>query len=293
MRRQAFYTNLPPRSYQFVVQALMEDGTWNTSTASWSFAIAPAFYQTTAFRALAVVAIAVALWGAWRLRLRMLERQFSLVLAERARLSREIHDTLLQSLLGVMFQFDGLARMVGPSSTSVRDQLVRLRRTVEAHIRDARQCIHNLRSPLLDQRDLLKALIEFGNRAVADTPIRFTSRVVGTPQRCPPEFESQLLRVGQEAIVNAVRHASPSSILLEVRFEEHSIVLCVSDDGDGFDADTAGLEHADHFGLMMMRERVEQLQGRLHITSAAGQGTRVEAYVPLTRHARQLWTAAS
>jgi signal transduction histidine kinase/ligand-binding sensor domain-containing protein len=292
-RRGAFYTNLTPRPYRFVVEAIMEDGTWNTSSASWNFEIEPAFYQTTAFRAAAGLALLLAIWGAWRLRLRVLEQQFSLVLAERARLSREIHDTLLQSLLGVMLQFDGLARTLGPSSTSVRDQLVRLRRTVEAHIRDARQCIHNLRSPLHEERDLLKALIEFGERAVADTPTRFTWSASGTPRRCPPEFESQLLRVGQEAIVNAVRHADASVIHLDVRFDADALVLRVADDGRGFAAATGRGGEDDHFGLTMMRERVEQLHGRIQIASVDGEGTRVEASVPLVGRVRQLWTAAS
>src|SRR5690606_16048841 len=137
---------------------------------------------------------------------------------------------------------------------------VRLRRRVEAHIRDARQSIHNLRSPFLDQRDLAKALTEFGAGAVADMNIQFTSAVRGTPRRCPPEFEGQLLRIGQEAISNAVRHGRPTRIHLELTFDDRSVALSVSDDGAGFVYDAQAPEPEDHYGLTIMRERAEQLK---------------------------------
>ena len=140
-RRTVFYTNLAPREYRFRVEAHPEDGTWTTASAQWAFRIQPAFYQTPLFYALCAMAIVAAMLLAWRFRLSLVKRQFSLALAERARLSREIHDTLLQSLVGVALQFDGIANGLGPSSVGARDQLTRVRRQVEAYIRDARQSI--------------------------------------------------------------------------------------------------------------------------------------------------------
>jgi signal transduction histidine kinase len=133
-RRTVFYTNLSPRDYRFRVEAHAEDGTWSTSAADWAFAIEPAIYQTRWFYALVATMIVACTVLVWRFRLALMRRQFSLALAERARLSREIHDTLLQSLVGVALQFDGIANALGPSSVSAREQLTRIRRQVEAYI---------------------------------------------------------------------------------------------------------------------------------------------------------------
>ncbi len=160
--------------------------------------------------------------GAWRIRLRRVRREFSLVLAERARLSREIHDTLLQSLVGVALQFDAIANTLDSSSSAARDQLVRIRRHVEAYIREARQSIWDLRSPVLETHDLAAALRDFGKRAATGTPVRFAATVAGTPRQCSAKVENQLLRIGQEAITNAVRHADATRIGLELRFDDRT-----------------------------------------------------------------------
>lgn len=280
-RRQAFYTNLSPRTYRFRVEANSEDGTWFAGAAAWEFAIQPAFYQRGWFYAapLAVVALAVA--GAWRVRLRRVRREFSLVLAERARLSREIHDTLLQSLVGVALQFDAIANTLDDSASAARDQLVRIRRHVEAYIREARQSIWDLRSPVLETHDLVSALRDFGRRAAAGTPVRFVATATGTPRQCSAKVENQLLRIGQEAITNAVRHAGATRITLEVRFDEAAVTLRVADDGRGFAYETQARDAENHYGLTTMRERAEELGGCFTIATETGRGTAVETVVPI------------
>ncbi|MEP7310853.1 MAG: two-component regulator propeller domain-containing protein [Acidobacteriota bacterium] len=278
-RRQAFYTNLSPRSYRFRVEADTENGAWMASTASWDFAIEPAFYQTTWFYAASFGVVVLIVAGAWRIRLRRVRREFSLVLVERARLSREIHDTLLQSLVGVALQFDAIANALDSSSSAARDQLVRIRRHVEAYIREARQSIWDLRSPVLENHDLATALRDFGKRAAAGTPVRFAATVAGTPRQCSAKVENQLLRIGQEAITNAVRHAAATRIGLELRFDDHSVTLRVSDDGRGFEYECSA-QADNHYGLTTMRERAGELGARFTIDSAAGRGTSVETVVP-------------
>jgi signal transduction histidine kinase/ligand-binding sensor domain-containing protein len=280
-RRQAFYTNLSPLSYQFRVEASTENGTWSPSTATWDFAIRPAFYQTNWFLAASAAMIALAVWVAWRIRLGLVRRQFSFVLAERARLSREIHDTLLQSLVGVALQFDAISATLDSSSSAAKTQLVRIRRQVEAYIREARQSIWDLRSPTLETHDLVAALQTFGKRAAATQPVRFATIVTGTPRRCSPKVENQLLRIGQEAITNAIRHAQARRIHAEFRFDDNSVTLRVSDDGCGFDQqDAVTHETENHYGLMTMRERAEELGAEFKIATALGRGTQVELVVP-------------
>jgi signal transduction histidine kinase/ligand-binding sensor domain-containing protein len=280
-RRLAFYTNLSPGSYRFHVEALTDDGTWNSSTATWDFAIQRAFYQTLWFSTICIAAVVLCLWGLWRFRLELVRRQFTLVLAERVRLSREIHDTLLQGLVGVMLQFDAIAKDLGPSSSSARTQLIRVRKHVEAYIREARRSIVNLRSPLFETHNLVSALTEFGQNAVADTSMRFASRTVGVACQCSPELETQLLRIGQEAITNAVRHSQAQFIHLELKFDQRSVTLRVSDDGRGFDYECLVRQASSHYGLTTMKERAGQLGGEFRIVSAIGDGTSVEAVFPM------------
>jgi signal transduction histidine kinase len=278
-RRTAFYTNLLPGTYRVRVEAIA-DGSSASSTAEWDFSIQPAFYQTRWFQVIGVAAALATVWVVWRLRLRFATRRFSLVVAERARLSREIHDTLLQSLVGVALQFDAIAENLGPSSTSARDQLVRVRRQVEAYIRDARQSIWDLRSPVLETKDLPTVLREFGKRAVAGTSIRFTATITRVSRQCPSKIENQLLRIGQEAITNAARHAGASRIDMAMEFVGEDVVLRVSDDGRGFDYAAAAAAPDGHYGLLTMKERAEELGGCLRIESMIGSGTVVEAIVP-------------
>lgn len=280
-QRTAFYTNLSPRAYTFRIEARSEEGRWSPASATWSFTIQPAIYQTGWFYVLCACAAAGSVWAGWNFRLRLMRRQFSLILAERARLSREIHDTLLQSLVGVALQFDGITTAIDPKSVSARDRLVRIRRQVEAYIREARQSIHDLRSPLLETRDLATALREFAKDAVSEAGVRFTSNVSGNSTIASPKIQNQLLRIGQEAITNALRHGRPKRIHLELTVRRASISLLVSDDGCGFDAARVLNDSHSRYGLTTMRERAEELGGTLAIVTAVGRGTSVEAAIPI------------
>jgi signal transduction histidine kinase len=290
-RRTVFYTNLSPRDYRFRVEAHAEDGSWSTSAADWPFTIQPAMYQTRWFYALAATMIVACVVLAWQFRLALVRRQFSLALAERARLSREIHDTLLQSLVGVALQFDGIANALGPSSVSAREQLTRIRRQVEAYIREARQSIWDLRSPVLETHDLESALRAYATEMIGDAPVRFTSVVNGHDAMRPPKIDNQLLRIGQEAITNAIRHARARRIHLELTFGPETVAIRVEDDGCGFEGVRSAVD-AGHYGLTTMRERTEEVGGTFTITSGAGRGTVIEAVIPLSGQPRNSLPAA-
>ena len=218
--------------------------------------------------------------GTWRLRVRMVRREYSAVLAERARLSREIHDTLLQSLVGVALQLDGLSHGVCAASAEARDTLVRTRLRVEAYVREARQSILDLRSPVLDTLGLADALREIGRDVAGDSHLQFSLSVAGKPRRCAARLENELLRIGHEAMVNAARHAQASHIHLDLRFDPDAVVLKVQDDGRGFTPPAVRAQGEAHYGLASMRERAENLGGRFTISPSPSGGTEVEAVVP-------------
>jgi signal transduction histidine kinase/ligand-binding sensor domain-containing protein len=280
-RRQAFYTNLSPGSYRFRVEAHSDDGTWQTAATTWDFGVAPAFYQTPWFYGAMLVLTGLAIGGAWRLRLRLVRRQFSLVLAERTRLSRELHDTLLQSLVGIGLQFDIIVMTLDQSPEAAKAHIARIRRTVQAYVRDTRQSIWDLRSPSLESRDLVTALRRFARAAVVGQTVECQVAVTGVPYRCHPTVENQLLRIGQEAITNAVRHAGAAHILVELSFESALLMMRVSDDGVGFSSVTQPQGEDGHYGLATMRERAEEVGGTFSLSSNPGRGTVIEVVVPV------------
>ena len=277
-RRQAAYTNLAPGAYRFHVMTERDDGTWEEPGAQWAFSISPTFYQTPWFYAACVTAVAFTVFSAWRFRLRGVRKEFALLLGERARLSREIHDTLLQSLVGVALQCDALASDVDAQSPA-RQRFVRLRKDIEEHIREARQAIWDLRSPKLERADLPTALAEAGDRAVANLPIQFSLAIEGVARDASPRVTEQLLRIGQEAILNAVRHGRPTAIHLAIRYDTASVHLTIADNGAGFAPERASGN--GHYGLASMKERADQIGGAFAVTSAPGGGTRIHVTAPM------------
>jgi signal transduction histidine kinase/ligand-binding sensor domain-containing protein len=283
-RRAALYTNLPPGDYRFRVEAMVADGGWDSTSTSWNFAIRPAYYETRWFYALSVCAFGLILWLAWQFRIRLVKRQFALALAERARLSRELHDTLLQSLVGVTLQLGAISSAVGSDSTSViQNRLNRIRRHVETYIDEAQQVIRDLRSVVLDRQDLATALERYGRRLAEESDFEFEFRNISGNEMCSEKEQAQVLRIGMEALTNAARHANAEHVILEIANDDIFFIVRVSDDGDGFDIASVGAKSDKHFGLLTMRERAEEISARLEISSTVGAGTTIEVAVPLHR----------
>ena len=282
-RRDVSYTNLPPGTYAFRVSSHHEDG-WIESGTPLAVTILPAFYQTTTFYAVAASSLALLLWLGWRHRVRQMNREFALVLAERSRLGREIHDTLLQSLVAVALEFDDISEQLEPAKVALKAQVISIRTRVEEYILEARQSIANLRSPMLVRSDLGTALQRSGESATATHPIRFEFTLRGMPRRLDGTLEEQLLRIGQEAVSNAVRHGAASTIHMELCFDHAAVRLRVSDDGCGFDPEQPPRDADGHWGIAGMRERAAKVGAQLRLESQPGAGTTVEALASLMAH---------
>jgi len=281
-RRQAFYTNLPPRQYRFHVQTTDAEARWTEAGETLELSIPPHVYQTMWFGAALLVCAALVVGGSWRLHVRQVRRQFALLIGERARLSRELHDTLLQSLVGIALQFDALANDPQfTSSESQRREFVRMRRRVESYIREARQSIADLRSPRLETQDLATALREAVEREVDGRPIEVSFQASGAPRAYPARLEEQMLKIGREAIVNAARHAHADRIAIELESSDTTLTLRVRDNGTGFDPARLGVDNLPHYGLTGMRERADDIGAAFSIASTEGHGTCVDATVPL------------
>jgi signal transduction histidine kinase len=275
--RQATYTNLPPRQYRFRVSATGGDGTWSEPGVLLEFGVAPMFYQTRWFYALGVLAVAALVYAAWRMHVRQVRRQFAMVLGERIRMSRAIHDTLLQGLAALALQVDDLSHHLDAPSPDSQNRVLKIRRQVEEYIRQARRSIWDLRSPILDARPLPQALRETTEIAIAGRSVAFDVTVSGSPRAHTPKVDEQLLLIGQEAVNNAIQHGRASRVALALEYQDDAVRLEVRDDGCGFDP---GQPAPGHYGLISMRERAEQVRGRLTVASAPGCGTLVETVVP-------------
>jgi signal transduction histidine kinase/ligand-binding sensor domain-containing protein len=274
--RTATYARLPARAYRFRVAATNGDGVWSED-AALAFSVAPAFTQTRMFYALLACIAALSVLGTWRLHVRRVRREFAMVLAERVRLGRALHDTLLQGLAGMALQVDDVAHQIDVSPAKAKERLTRVRWQVEDYIRRARHSIWELRSPLLDSNDLSRALRRAAEEAVGERAVELSVFAKGEPTSGTPIVKENLVFIGQEAVSNAVRHGSPSRVTVTLDYQHGAVRLAIEDDGCGFEPhDVPG-----HYGLTGMRERAEHLRGRLTIDSAPGRGTRVETVVPI------------
>ena len=278
-RRVAYYTNLPPGPYKFRVMAANNDGIWNEAGASLDLYLKPHFYQTYWFYALCTAALALVVWQLYLLRVRQVKRRFAAVLDERNRIAREIHDNLAQEILGISIQLELVSRTMPKDAEAAKSYLDRARVLVRNSIAEARRYIWDLRSQALEQHDLPSALTETARRLTAETNIQAQVQVSGTFRPLGALIESNLLRIGQEAINNAVKHSDAQRILINLKFDARRVQLSVRDNGCGFDTKTQGAN--GHFGLVGMRERAEQMGGTLFVESARDEGTEVIVEVPL------------
>lgn len=213
---------------------------------------------------------------------RALEARFAAALEERTRLAREIHDSLLQGVTGIALQLRAtLPRLRASEAAEAIRKVVEL---AEATIRDARRAVWDMRAPSLVQKGLPDALEEAARRVADGVEVAFD--VSGKPRALAPAAEDTIFRVGQEATLNAVKHASPTKISVKLAYKTRDVTLTVSDDGRGFRVEQAFRAYAGRWGLLGMRERAERIGATLAIRSAPGRGTKVELRVPVSRTAR-------
>ena len=279
--RSARYNGLPPGGYRFRVSAT-DSGRWSEESI-FAFSVAPPFYRTRQSIVFAVAAVLLLLTAGWWLRLRAMRRQYSLVFAERARVSREIHDTLLQSLAAMGVELETIASQMAPSQADLRGDLVRLRRRVGHTLRDARDSILELRRSPLQRRALADGLrAALGDLRSRRQNVPVDVAVEGKPSITPADVEAQVIRIVQEAVNNALKHSGASRIDVTLSYRPDGLTVTVTDDGCGFDRGTvdASPEVGEHLGLLMMQERAHRVGGRVTIESRPAAGTTVTLLLP-------------
>ena len=280
-RRSAFYTDLRPGTYSFRVLACNNDGVWNESGAVLAFTVLPAWYQTSWFRALVVTSLAGALVLLYRLRVRRvtaeLAARFDERLAERTRLARELHDTLVQTVQGSrMVARHAVAHADDPAGT--RRDLERLSGWLDQAVQEARAALNALRPSDLDANDLADAFRRMAEGIDGQDcpPISVSTR--GAARALHPVVQDDVCAIAHEAIRNACAHARATRLNVEIEYGR-DFVLLVTDNGVGMDQAVLDAGKPEHFGLAGMRERAANIHASLSMTSSAA-GTSLRLVVP-------------
>ena len=208
------------------------------------------------------------------------ETQLSATLAERNRLAGEIHDSVEQGLNGLILHLDTIAKLADQPS-KVREYLSLARNMVAFSRAEVKHAVWDLQSPILENADLGTALTRIAKQISPDSNPRVTVQIQGDARPLSKSIEHHLLRIGQEAITNAVKHARANHIAVTVTYTENKMRLSVQDDGCGFHPDAILSHGVGHFGLRSLRVRGKRMNGQLDVSSKPGQGTTVQVTVPL------------
>jgi signal transduction histidine kinase len=237
--------------------------------------------QLLGWGAVFFVVLLIVIWVASRRQIarrevdrKMAEREFTAILGERNRMARDIHDTLAQGLNAISMQLELAKNAATKGTDAMLANVVTTHAIVRGCIAEARESIWNMRSHVLEKTDLPGALEGVLRQMSAGLPLEVEVEVAGEKHRLSPQWENDLLRIGQEAISNAIKHSGASRLMLRFEFEPDRVRMRISDNGTGFDL-AASRRASRRFGLTGMRERVEQMHATLRIISAPHQGTEV------------------
>jgi len=288
--RQVQYSNLPPRHYTFRVIACNNSGVWNETGASLEFSIAPAYYQTEWFRFLCALALAALLWALYQLRLHQVQQQLAAGLearvGERLRIARELHDTLLQSVQGAVFQLQAARKLLLRKTENAMEVLDEAIHSTEDAIQQGRSAIGDLRPEPAEQRSLPELLNATGRELAEAHKLNghapsYQVVVEGKQRELSPMLQDEVYRISREVIRNAFLHAVASHIEVEIRYDQDLLRLRIRDDGKGINPrilEAGG--QSGHFGIPGMRERAQRIGSRLEFWSEEGAGTEVQFTVP-------------
>ena len=280
----AIYTNIPSGTHALHLRACNRDGIWDRVGMVYKITQQPYFYETRLFLLAAVTAGLLLLGGLYRLRLRQatarLNARLEARLAERTRLARDFHDTLLQTIQG--------SKMVADDALDGSPDPVRMRRAIEQlsvwlgqAMQEGRAALNSLRTSTTEVNDLTEAFRRATESCVTPGSMAVTFSVAGDARDMHPVVRDEVYRIGYEAIRNACVHSRASLLEVELTYAQ-DLAVCVNDNGIGIDPAVADKGRDGHFGLQGMRERANRIGAKLTLVSSASSGTEITVVVPGT-----------
>jgi signal transduction histidine kinase len=276
--RLASYTTLPAGNHTFRLEAATIRGPWSPDVVL-EINILPPFWQTNWFLACVVAALAGILGLFYRVRLHQLSAQLNMRIeervAERTRIARELHDTLLQSFQGLMLRFQAVHELM--QDGWAKKQLQETLHRADQAIAEGRSAVYDLRSSTLATNDFAQAVRALGTELGTEAPVAFRLAVEGRPREFRPIVRDELYRITREALRNAFNHAHAQRIEVDLIYLERLFRLRIRDDGAGIPPEVLKQGRPGHYGLNGMRERAEQMGAKFGIWGgAAGAGTEIE-----------------
>lgn len=283
-RRQVFYNDLPPGNYRFRVLASNNNGVWNDAGTFFDFTIEPAYYQTIWFRIAVAITFLLLLVFIYQLRLRQVAGQVRARmeerLEERERIARDLHDTLLQGVQGLILKFHAISKQI-PRDTPAYVALERTLDHADDVLAEGRDRIRNLRVNSASLNDLPAAFRTIAEETSSGREAVFKTVVEGHVRDLHPLVLEECYCIGREAIINALSHSEGQHVEAEIAYDSRQFRLRVRDDGRGIDPkilEAGG--RSGHWGLQGMRERAQKIGGQLRFWSRPETGTEVELTVP-------------
>jgi ligand-binding sensor domain-containing protein/signal transduction histidine kinase len=275
-RREVYYTNLPAGNYTFRAVAFNADDPLRMSAASLAVRQEPYFYRTPWFVLCCLLLLGALVWISHLWRVQQVKLRFEAVLEERGRVAREMHDTLIQGCVSVSTLLEGVSSQSDGAGYERSSLLDYARAQLRLTLDDARRALWNLRRDETLTTEIGPLLISLAEEIAKEAHTIITCETTGQPYSIQTAQAREILMVTREAIYNAVHHSGSSSIRLRIDFREDSIQVRVADDGRGFDPQAASSNgNSGHYGLTVMRERVERMKGVFSLTSKRGSGTEI------------------
>ncbi|ADV82550.1 sensor histidine kinase [Terriglobus saanensis] len=297
-RRQAFYTYLRPGSYRFRVRASNGAAPWQEFSAPPVITITPAFYQTVWFYLLSAIVALTLLYLLYLLRVQYLTNLLKDRLKERSderlRIARALHDTLLQSVHGLMLRFHFAAQTL-PEHTPARQSLEVALVRADAVYLETRSQVESLRDEVAEGADLVSLIAKRAQEMEIQQRMTFQIVENGQRQALNGTAQAELYRIASEALTNTVLHARAAGAEVILTYGGSELVMKCCDTGVGLPPLVLATgQRTGHWGLIGMRERVATIGGRLQIWSSPGGGTEIEIRVPARRaylypSARLVW----
>ena len=286
-RTEAIYTHLRPGRYTFRVMASNGDGIWTPPVASLPFTVLPSSYQTWWFAGLCAAAALLLIWLVVTARLRSVSHAIRIReegrADERVRIARELHDTLLQGVQGLLLAFHVAAEKV-PADHESKRTLERALITADRIILEGRNRVSRLRSQHLSDSELQLAIKGIAAELGGGSAIEFVLERLGGNQTLDTPIVEEILCIARESLTNAFRHSLGSRIVVELDYQRRQFRFSCRDNGRGFESGVWQTNATNgHWGLRGMAERAEKIGGKFSCVSSTQKGTDVQVSVPARR----------
>jgi signal transduction histidine kinase len=289
-RRSLTYTGLPAGGYVLRVLGSNGRGIWNEAGVRLAISVLPPWWSSWWFRTALAALILLSAWAFLQLRLRQQAHELSLRLdervEERTRIARELHDTLLQSFQGSLFQMQAARNLLSRRPEQAVQTLDDAITLSENAVAEGRNAIRDLRPKACSPSELPRLLTATGeelkrSRQAGGEPVMFRVTVEGRPQQLDPLVQDEIYQISRELLRNAFQHAQASQIEAELRYEGLGLRVCIRDDGKGIDPAIVKAGGQDgHWGLPGAYERASRIGARLDFWTEAGSGTEVALTIP-------------